>query len=184
METFKFEELPKESQQKLIDKHRDWYTCDSWWSDEHLVDFVEVAKEAGFILTKDHISWCLETRNGVMFSADICLETHSEGVLRHCEYDARIVTYTERRYFACGSRYMDCETEISDEIADLFLSEAVALADALWQRMVDDYEYLTSDEAIAEALADNFYDRRFYKNGDEAKVQLQQQLQQKELPLA
>lgn len=183
METFKFEELPKEAQQKLIDKHRDWYTCDSWWSDEHLVDFVEVAKEAGFILTTDQIHWCLETRNGVMFSADVCLETHSEGVLRYCEYDARIVISRRimRGYSSCGSRYMDCETEISDEIADLFLSEAVALADALWQRMVDDYEYLTSDEAIAESLAENFYDRRFYKNGDEAKVQ---QLQQKELSLA
>ena len=175
---YKFHELTAEQQAKVIDKYsdiNDELTCDLTTWDEH---FVQCLKEQGFL--NPDISYSLSYRQGdgasftcTQLDYDLLLKDYAgkhkswmlEILKQYCEVKI------ERSYCCHYYHERSCNTElyeytlynyprIKDElenirqyIEDIRLEACINLAEDL-QNEID---YLTSDEAIKEALIANEY---------------------------
>ncbi len=147
-QVFKFNELPKESQQKAIENLSDINIDHQWW------EFIyEDAKNIGLDITGfdiDRGSYCRGSWDTSPYEAiRLIKENHGE----NCETYKTAVSY-EKQFLALGKD--EDGNQIEDEVLeDDFRNSLLEDYRIILEK---EYDYLTSEEAIVETILANDYD--------------------------
>ena len=181
--TYKFEELTEESQQKAIDNNRDMNTDYEWWDYEY-DDFKTVGALMGVDIAEIYSSGFSSQGDGACFEGSYAYKKGSvKAVKEYAPKDEELhrivaeLASLQKTNFYCleasikhsGHYYHEMCTSITvinsnnryscnlDYVDDI--REALRdFMNWLYKRLSSEYDYLTSDEAIKEALIINAYD--------------------------
>lgn len=178
---YKFEELSKEVQTKVLDKHRDWNVDSPDWHEYIFQSFYHLLEAGGFKNPEIHYSGLWSQGDGASFDAEIDLDYF----LNMPEFQ---VLKPVQEYINATIEKRSCATHYSHErtrIAEIGIDSSVTIQKALdlpivklgrfiesrrlqfcediYQALEDAYETDTSDEAIIEALELN--EMEFEENG-------------------
>jgi|14_taG_2_1085336.scaffolds.fasta_scaffold88885_2 hypothetical protein len=151
---YDFDELSKEVQKKVLNEHRDMNTDFDWWSCtyDNVKESLDYEVE-GFNLDRGA---CVE--GGIMTSAEhtanLILEHYGEA---HELYSLAQDILKRYEKIDQGSENADNENEKLEEYLNNELSEH------LLKHLREEYNYLTSDEGIIDAIKANEY--TFESNG-------------------
>lgn len=153
---YPFEELPKESQEKALERYRDINTDDPYWTyDEY---YEEIAKDYG--ITAHFKDLCYDIYGRLAFFSDVILEDKfyklcklTKSQRKHLDAGELSLNYrTSDRVGASidveSSSYAGGEEELETR-ANKVLNEMTA---KLFKALSEQYDYLTSDEAIKETF--------------------------------
>lgn len=153
---YKFEELDEEAKQKALDNNRDWNTDHDWW--EFVYD--SAAEEGVAILSFDLYRREIEVQlmKDVEFDREEALKYISEN---NEEFGTLMLEFLDEDEYERENIIEDYLTEYEEEKT----KEAEEEARDYWlTRLEEEYEYLCSDECIADALINN--ECEFYENGE------------------
>lgn len=183
---YKFDELPEEVQAKVLEREWDWNVAWLDWWDVSLDFWVEKLAAYGFINAKVYFSGFSSQGDGACFDADVDLNvltnhmfyeatTYKEArdwrainlaVDRGLIYDASIYTtnhhYSHENCRRLTVNYLllqDCQTterfsNMLDDLDELRRD----LCQEIYSSLRQEYDYLTSEEAIKESLIANEYE--------------------------
>ena len=191
---YKFEELPEDLEEKVLDKHRNFNVEDNdWWNFVYEI-WVEKLEEMGFMKPKIWFSGFWSQGDGACFDCDSMdldkfVKAHAENLipiffphtrfLREIPNVCRAWTVTVNPHYShYNTRDMRFEwdefpegLEATGEIEGM-LTQFEALVESvreekskeIYRALEEEYEYLTTDESVAEALTSNDYE--FDEDGD------------------
>lgn len=154
---YKFKELTKAQQDKVIEKLWDLNVRYDWWEDTY-EDALNIGlKITGFDL--DRSSYCQgQCKGSALTTASLIVNNHGE----HCEtYKTAglfLKQYAEITKNVLADEYGDLSREIQTELGSLtdeFLESILEDYRIILQK---EYEYLTSEVAILETIEANDYD--------------------------
>ena len=178
---YKFDELPKETQEKAIEKLQDINTDYDWW-DAVYEDAEECGKQFGVSIDKIYFSGFWSQGDGACFEGSYSFEKDGlEKIKSHAPKDEklhRIAGELQKIQSANGntvtatvkhsghyyhSRCTDIDVFSTDEYATKEVQESVTellrdLMNWIYSQLEKEYEYQTSDEAIKETIEANDYD--------------------------
>ena len=178
---YKFDELPKETQEKAIEKLQDINTDYDWW-DFVYEDAKECGKQFGVSIDKIYFSGFWSQGDGACFEGSYSFEKDGlEKIKSHAPKDEklhRIAGELQKIQSANGntvtatvkhsghyyhSRCTDIDVFSNDEYATKEVQESVTellrdLMNWIYSQLEKEYEYQTSDEAIKETIEANDYD--------------------------
>lgn len=190
---YHFSELPGDVQARLLDHYRIYNIDGTSWDDDVWMNFTEIIKEeTGVDLAGDAYRWdgFWSQESGASFTHDFTREElkrllhHFNITVKHGLEDLFLDVYTAAIHRT--SSYYAHENTVTvhsylndterDHIDDYFLDVADLLDDALeqwkdkqcrrlYKMLKDEYEELTSDAAVAEAIEANGLE--FYADGKE-----------------
>ena len=147
--TFNYNELPDNIKEKVIEKHYDINVDFEWW--DHLEYEL---KEMGIELISfdiDHYKCELKFINGGHEIADYIINEHGE----KCDTYKNASLYLKNRDEIVDNSKDEYEMDIElDELRDEFKKD---LEQDYLIMLRDNYEYLTSEEAIKETIIANEY---------------------------
>ena len=184
----KFDELTKEQQEKATLKHYDFNVDFGDWYEFIYENFIDEVAERGYFIKPDNIQFTgfWSQGDGASFTGYV----HIEDWIRYHKAgnEFRKVLNSLRRGYGPEDAYLirasgryshessvytsinmydveneDVEDQL-DKIAEIIEEERKDLSIELYKRLRQEYEYLTSHEAIAESLRINDYD--FDEYGD------------------
>lgn len=174
-EVYKFNELPKEVQEKALENQRDintdydWFDCTVDDSKQHLT-------EIGFNEPEIYFSGFWSQGDGASFKAQVDLKkwlkvnklaNKYRALYFHAdEYSLNITksgNYEHEYTMSIDDGYIgDYVSEKSklqyDEVADMILENARDEARKIYKMLEKEYNYLSSDEAIKDTIEANDYD--------------------------
>lgn len=178
VKTYTFEELPEETQNKVIEKYYD-INAGYYWEEVEKWNFEDKLKKLGYQVESKNIYWCgfSSQGDGASFEGSINiidwiknrkLSKKYRGLVKYLStngIDCTINIKTIGRY--CHSYSMFVEVDNSDyedkyegitsEIATAVQAEARQLADEFYKELENKYDLITSEEVIKETLIDNEY---------------------------
>ena len=131
----KFNELTDKQKAKVLDNLRDLNTNYSWYECT-IEEFESKLKKLGFYDIKTEFTGFWSQGDGACFTAK-----HKRGVI----YKGQFTRYSHSGTMSC------------DE-SDVLLAASKRLSNKLYKTLANEYEYLTSDEAIAETIEANEYE--------------------------
>ena len=143
---YKYSELSEEVKEKVINDHRDINVDIEWWDGVYLDAFEIGLKIRGFDI--DRASY---VDGELLYSVEKCCRLIKENHGVDCG-----TTKLADEYL---SKIEKCEDE--DDFEDEFIRE---ICEEYLSILRDEYEYLTSDEAIADILVANEYE--FTESGE------------------
>lgn len=172
---YELSELSKEAKEKALDWGREFVTDHDWyaWLIEESAD--ELAKR-GYENADINFSGFYSQGDGASFSADATkalLAALPEGLKEYADdLTAKIERasslYSHSRTMTCT---IDCPDELNTKIGvellaleSVLINDARTLADKIFNQLRDEYEYLNSDECVAEMIEANEY--TFLINGE------------------
>ena len=150
IKTYSYNELPENIKEKVMEKYYNINTDHEWW------DFLEYElKEMGIELSSfdiDHYKCELKFINGGHEIADHIINEHGE----KCDTYKNASLYLKNRDEIVDNSIDEYEMDIElDELRDEFKKD---LEQDYLIMLRDNYEYLTSEEAIEETIMANEYD--------------------------
>lgn len=187
IKTFKFNELSEKSKQVAIDQYRDSDHLDYEWYDYSKSDFHSILEIIGFTNIDSGFSGFCCQGDGANFTADYSyksgclkaikqhtpidseLQSIMQGIISHMkDYGYKLechITRYNTRYEHSNTMLFDWtmrsgenvnwkKVSVEDEINQLFRD----MADWYYTQLEKEYDYLNSDECIAELLESNDYD--------------------------
>lgn len=190
---YHFEELSNEVKKHVLEHYRHFNVEGTGWDNDVWMNFTEIIQqETGVDLTGDEFLWdgFWSQGSGASFTHDFTREElksllHYFGItIKHGLEDLFLDVYTaaihRTNYQCCHENSVTATSYIEDterqHIDDYFLDVADLLDDALehwkdeqcrrlYKMLEEDYEDLTCDEAVAEAIESN--EIEFYADGRE-----------------
>lgn len=189
--TYSFDELSPEAQQKAIDDNRFAFVDDDWWSDCTLVEWKETLNEKGFEGSTIYFD-LFGKGGGACFDVErldlIKLLSALEGLVSNDVYkkmkrfipklvDAGVIHASIERnqshYVHKHSRKVVIEMDfyLTKKNLSALLSQfesavqglRLVLCNEIYENLMADYEFQTSDECIKDLMAGN--DFQFLSNG-------------------
>lgn len=170
-----FEELSEEAKQRVIDDYRYINVeYDDWWSDTYEM-FKEECEDIGIDVTDIKFSGFASQGDGASFGGNI---ENIDKFLKHIgidllnnvsdlltiEFVRDVWNYCHKYTCSTYVRFDDdIETKVLDDIEYKVEELRQELCDKLYKYLENSYDYLTSDEAIEEALVGTEYE--FYEDG-------------------
>ncbi len=173
---YKFEELPKESQEKAIERYRDFNVELDSWVEPDLDDFCIKLTELGYPEPKFRYDLGYSQGSGASF---VCKSPDKEKLLNRLgspklqKLLKDKLDYLSLEVKDLGLRYVhenstglawsfdefdkELETELKN-FGEAINRELYSLNTELTKALYTTYEYLTSDEAVKESLITNDYD--------------------------
>jgi len=173
---YKFDELTPAAQNKAIEKLYDINVDHSWW-EYGLENMVNMLSENGFENAKIQFSGFSSQGDGASFDADI-------NVSHFCN-DRRIVKIAEEychfhiakssfanHYSHERTRYVEYNSleaksvrinEALQQLSETIEQRRLSLSKQIYKDLEQEYEYLTSKEAVIETIQANEYE--FYQDG-------------------
>lgn len=172
-----FSELVEDVQKNVVAHFRDINIDYEWW--DCLYDDWNTKLEAyGFSAPKIYFSGFYSQGDGACFDAGIGLDQafskyQEEHPVKHeravraflYECSARIVT-TNHRYYHWNTRYIEYDSScggkhlnaILDSLIDWLEEKRKEFCRAIYRELEQEYDYLTSDEAVKESIEANDYE--------------------------
>lgn len=147
---YKFSELPKPVQEKVLDKHRDWNVDGiDWWESVYEDAGMVGLRINGFDLYRQSIDLVVAPDTNTVDIAAKIVATHGE----ECDtYKAAAAYRVELAKYRLSGEDSDELDEIVGEATRVFMR---GLRYAYLGLLQSDYDYLTSDEAVGESLEAN-----------------------------
>lgn len=156
---YKFDELPEDIQDKVVQNYSDINTAYEWWSFT-----CEDAKQIGIEITSfdlDRGNYCeLDNIKDLTTVADLIIENHGENTDTYKLAE----TFLKERDEIIDSAERDENGDFVDEyqvdsgLDDLEDSFKKDLSECYLSMLKKEYEYLSSDDAIIETIRVNEYD--------------------------
>ena len=157
---YEFDELPEDIQQKVLKKE---YACNvdhSSWCDGTLEDWTDKLQELGFEDVKILYSGFHSQGDGACFTCErIDFNKYKDGVYRDLDISCKI-THSHNYYFASSTRVgvesgdeisLEKHLEIEADIEQMRYD----LGNQNYKDLRENYDYLTSKEAIIETIKAN-----------------------------
>lgn len=171
-----FNELNEEQRAQVIENYQDINT-DHDWSQWTINDWKEKLERQGFSSPKIYFSGFWSQGDGASFKCEaIDLEKFLKGRRAASKYKKDVKAYqdgevsasisTSGHYSHEYSMSLD-SYDLSEELEAFILEEAREQARKIYSDLKKEYEYLTSDESIAETLEANEY----YFNSETLKIE-------------
>ena len=188
---YQFDELSEAAKTKAIEAMRDINTDHDWsefsreyWQDDKLpelgFDNAQIAF-SGFWSQGDGASFTATVNAGKFIKAHkltrrfrrlVNILQHGWSVIgrvyrtsHHYSHEYTVTTEMETDYYSDNTKRQDrVETQVK-ELEEIILSEVRDLSRQIYRELEKEYEYLVSDEAIAETIRSNEYE--FDKNGNQ-----------------
>jgi len=171
IQVFKFEELKKDIQEKLLDRHRDFNTNFDWYS--FLFEgFKEELNKIGldcegfyFDLYDRTISFNNQTITDQELFINSVLSVEDKILIKLQEED---LSEDENKFIELDLNERgiieDCQEILKPEYTEKLTEFIKDKLNKFLKNLDEEYEHLTSDESIKESLIINEYE--FLKNGD------------------
>lgn len=172
---YSFEELPKDIQEKVIEKNRE-INIDYYWSECTEWNIQDMLKERGYKDPKILYSGFCSQGDGACFEATIdipeWLKAHKLGRKYRALYNesqeqgvSMCLKHSGHYYHSLmtsldydGVMYMSDKAQKQfDVIYEMILQEREELGDKIYRELENEYEYKTMDEAVKETLIINDY---------------------------
>jgi hypothetical protein len=181
---YTFEELSKEAQDKVIEKHWDW-NVNSWndngWAEYLLEQQKESLLSNGFTDAEIYFSGFASQGDGASFTSQVnisrWLKAHKltnkfralynadQGTARRQGMVRASIVKTSHQYEHENTMGITCEYDGNDEkvsiqldqFTDLVIENAKHFARMIYKALESEYDYLTSRDAITESLSINDY---------------------------
>jgi hypothetical protein len=180
---YKFNELPAESQAKALEKYRYFNVDFQSWDEPILEGAKEDLKAAGFEEAEIFYSGFYSQGDGASFEAVCNLKKLMEGLPKKFNTLKRFVnnerikghilknsygnrySHENTRYFEFEEDFANGEKELTDkqrkllnELQEILEKERYSHSLKIYRSLRQDYEELTGDEAVKDALLSNDYD--------------------------
>lgn len=191
-EVYLFNELSEEAKKKAIENNRDWNVSIFDWWDGVTDMWVRILADVGFPNAKIWFSGFGSQGDGACFDADVdegvftqlmMCETSQTGMeqLRlanlafHKGFLDLSITQVGHRYVHEGTRAIDWNINTYSDVIDSKLEEVIGeiedlrrgLCQEIYRDLEREYEYLTSDDVVAESLEVN--EVEFEEDGSDAR---------------
>lgn len=177
-QVYKFDELPDQIKQKALDKYRDWNV--NSWNENGWAEYILEQQEAGlssmgFDNAKIYFSGFSSQGDGACFEASVNITQYIKNrrlgnkfraLLNQEECFSYSITHSGHYYHEHSMKveqgFWGEPTEKAQTQAELLLElieiEIVEIAKRIYKKLEEEYDYLTSDEAITESFLENGYD--------------------------
>ncbi len=172
---YKFDELSKEAQAKVLDKNRDWNVNRDSWAFYLLEEKKEYLKSIGFDNAEIHYSGFWSQGDGASFTATVDIakwlavnkkKAQFKFILKDIDnvniviaqsgfYSHEMTMSVDVEYFGEHSDKKDSAYMTIDKLGEEILEDAREEAGSIYKALEAEYEYLTSDEVIKESLIAN-----------------------------
>jgi len=179
---YKFDELPTETQEKLLDKYREVNVEDTWWADSDIDYLKEEASKLGFDFDAKDVEWAILSRDSKVGVTSKAISIDFEKILGkkmiadlEKKYDAEmdyewlprlvgnfspyeVLEIKFREYGGKSGRKIVPE-RVKEQIKDKVyknLDEFISLTKQTYKDLIESYEYQTSDEAVKDMLENNY----------------------------
>jgi hypothetical protein len=176
IDIYKFDELDQQTQNKVLERHREINVEHNWW-DFVLADYQENLADQGFFNAEISFRGFWSQGDGCSFKADIdidkLLPVKYQALNHNCELSVYFERYHGYSSYSIHHIRTDFYTERDNvkELEDLhkcfesWLEEYYkGLCFAIYRDLEAEYESLISDEAVRNALIDGEYE--FKENGE------------------
>jgi len=169
---YKFDELSKEVQEKVLEKHSNINVDYDWW-DFVYEDYDEKLEKMGFISPDKSFSGFWSQGDGASFSAGVDVEKYLKSKKLGNKYKKVINAFndgtfstkivTRGNYSHSGTMsdetYNTMDNEgLGYEVSEMILKDAKDMADKLYKDLEKEYDGLTSEESIKDTLEANEYE--------------------------
>ena len=179
----------KEIYEKILNKHRDINTDYDGWFDGVFDTFVDDMKKIGFYIEDDEISFSgfWSQGDGASFTGYIEVLEYLKSTKQLTKYSALVrairdgkiedsvsISRTNSNYCHENTTYVDdieyyedltpLQEEQLSELEEELEEVRLEKSSELYKKLNDDYDYLSSDEVVAETLQCNEYE--FDEDGD------------------
>lgn len=173
---YKFDELTPSAQNKAIELLNDLNVHENWF-DPTIENMVEMLSENGFDNAKIQFSGFWSQGDGASFDADINLKhfCKDKRILaiagNYCDFRieknsfANHYSHEKTRYVeynALDEKFV-CINSALQDLSRTIEEKRLSLCKQIYKDLENDYEYLTSREAIIESIQANEYE--FFKDG-------------------
>lgn len=170
-EIYKFSELSKGAKEKAIKRFSDINVDFEEWSDYTIENYTNKLNELGYDDVKCYFSGFWSQGDGACFTAVVNLykwgKKHkiSTKLIEKGDMTAKI-THNFRYYYAKSTNvevYVNGESNdkieaLRDKIESIIEKEREEIGNELYKELRDQYNYLTSEEAIVETIKANDYE--------------------------
>lgn len=178
---YQFDELKKEVQDKVIEKHRYINVEACGWDDGVLDDWYSRLQGLGFDDVKVLYSGFGSQGDGACFTARVNIErylsahklmTKFKRLIKCADYISISITHNWRYYFAKSTsvniEYYEDDQKVEaliNELEEIITKEREALGNEIYQDLDKDYFAWISDESVAETIKIN--EHEFLEDGKE-----------------
>ncbi len=185
----KFEELTDDQKEKVINKNREWNVQDSVYHEFIIEDAKEIGAMMGIDIKNVYFSGFYSQGDGACFTGGFShVKNIVKNIKEHCgNTDKELIRIAEEistlfrksfytaqgaighsgHYYHERSMYIDCDFDQKgsfdeDDWMEVFSDFALWI----YKRLEKEYEYLTSDEQVAESLIANEVEFEIDEDGD------------------
>ncbi len=171
-------ELSPKARERALEDHRYWNVEQNWY-ELTIQDFIKRMKEEGYIIQEKDVmfnGFYSQQGSGASFEAEVDLKQWLNTAAKTVQLRFKDIDLENTRAnITCGPRNMSVhegcmgaeivyegeEEELETKLADLermLRDDARDEAKKLYRDLEEEYEYLTSDEVVAESLEVNEYE--------------------------
>jgi len=178
---YQFSELSEEAKAKALDKCRHWNVDDSFWYESIIDDVKDIGKILGIDIDNIYFSGfsnqgdgaCFEGRYTYAKGAAKAIRAHApkdetlhgiadalQAIQRKRFYSLYADTQQQGRYYHMNvdvrsERSVEYNNAADEEATDAITDALTDFAQWIYKSLETEYEYMTSDEAIAESFEAN-----------------------------